>query len=119
MAVIIQKLVWDRWNLTPLFQNHIRVRELDEACHNDPLFQEDKEKPGRAAMVGATDCGRILFAGGVRQGHEFYPIEVRMATELECGLYQRHHRRGGRRREPKEACTREQGDQPRAHGSRE
>jgi len=102
MVTVIQKLIWDRWNLTRLFEKQIHVRELDEVCHNDPLFQEDQEDTGRAAIVGSTDSGRILFAGGILRGDgAFYPIEVRTATEPECGLYQRHRKRGGMCHEPR------------------
>jgi uncharacterized DUF497 family protein len=117
MVVVIKKIMWDKWNLIRLFENQIHVREVDEVCHNAPLFQEDQEETGRAVILGSTDSGRILFVGGSRQGRDaFYPIEMRTATELECGLYKRHQGRGGKRCEPKEARTREQEEQLLAHG---
>ena len=86
--VEIRRLIWDPWNVGHIARHQVTLREVEEACHTNPLVQQGNF--GRVALVGPTAAGRILVVIVDPQGGgDFYVVTAHPASRKDRALYWR------------------------------
>lgn len=86
--VEVRRLVWDPWNIGHIQRHRVTPREVEEACHGDPLVQQSRE--GRLALVGPTGAGRMLTVIlDLLIDGSHYVVTARPASRKERALYSR------------------------------
>lgn len=56
--LLIQRLIWDEWNVAYIARHAVVPDEVEEVCHGDPIVQEGHT--GRSLIIGPSANGRML-----------------------------------------------------------
>ena len=84
--LVIQRLVWDEWNIAHIARHDIRPDEVEEVCHNDPMVSETYNE--RLRVVGLAGSGKILTVILAPEGDGvYYVVTARPASRKERQLY--------------------------------
>ena len=87
---IIDRLVWDDWNLIHIRERHDVTRaEVEQgALHTDPVFLAGYKD--RVIAIAPTDAGRVLaivFGPVPNEPGAWYTFSARPASRKERGYY--------------------------------
>ncbi len=84
--IIIDRLIWDSWNVAHIARHEVIPVEVEEVCQGEPKVEEGYK--GRLQLVGTTNAERILavILEPVEPGL-YYPITARDASRKERQRY--------------------------------
>lgn len=87
--LLVQKLIWDSWNVRHIARHQIIPDEVEEICHGMPIVLRGQQK-GRLVLIGSTYEKRILAVVLEARGHgSYYPITAYPANVQDIALYNR------------------------------
>ena len=90
--LVVQRLVWDEWNIAHIARHDVLPEDVEEVCHNDSIVSEKYND--RLRVIGLTGSGAILTvilapeSAGV-----YYVVTARPASRKARQLYRA--RKGG------------------------
>ena len=79
---VVQRLLWDSWNVAHIARHDVTPDQVEEICHQDAVTSETYG--GRIRMIGQTR-GRILTGILAPQAEEgvYYVVTARTASKKE------------------------------------
>jgi len=88
-VLIIEKLIWDKRNISHIARHHIIPEEIYEVCREEPIVQRGTKR-NRLALLGSTSDGRIMNVVLESRGKgSYYPITAYTASSEDEVLYTR------------------------------
>jgi uncharacterized DUF497 family protein len=89
--LVVQRLVWDDWNIAHIARHDVVPDDVEAVCHNDPIVSATYND--RLRVIGATHGGAILTVILAPEGEgAYYVITARPASRKERRLYQSQER---------------------------
>lgn len=84
--LVVQRLVWDDWNIAHIARHDMVPDDVEEVCHSDPIVSETYSD--RLRVVGLTGSGEILTVILAPEGDGgYYVVTARPASRKERQLY--------------------------------
>lgn len=88
-VILIEKLIWDAWNISHIARHNVIPDEVEEVCHDLPLVLRGQTK-SRLVLIGPTDTGRVLGIILESKGRgNYYPVTAYDASVSDIALYNR------------------------------
>jgi len=86
--IVIDKLVWDNWNVEHIARHDVIPEEVEEVCHGKYIVRKTYDK--RLLLIGPTLSGRMLaiVLGITKRKRHYYPVTARPASKKEIRLYE-------------------------------
>lgn len=80
---LIEKLIWDEWNIAHISRHDVIPDEVEEVCQIHS--QVERANKGRIRITGLTKKGRIIsvFLDPETQNGVYYPVSARDASKKE------------------------------------
>ena len=84
---IIRHLIWDTWNVEHIAHHAVTPDEVEEVCHDAPVFSETHK--GRIRVIGTTRSHRMvtLILAPKEADGTYYPVTARPASRKEQQRY--------------------------------
>lgn len=84
--VVINRLIWDEWNLVHISRHQVNPSEVEEICIGSPYTTQTYA--GRIRVIGLTQTGRMLTAILAPEGEGvYYPVTARPTSSKEHRIY--------------------------------
>lgn len=86
--IVVDKLVWDSWNVEHIARHDVIPEEVEEVCHGKYIVRETYDK--RLLLIGPTLSERMLaiVLGTTKRKGRYYPVTARPASKKEIRLYE-------------------------------
>lgn len=86
--ILVDRLVWDEWNIAHIGGHSVNKGEVEEACKSDYLALETHNF--RIMLIGKTATGRQLTVIlALKSEGVYYPVTARTANRKERQYYQK------------------------------
>lgn len=86
--IYVRRLIWDDWNVEHIAHHAVKLEEVEEVCHSDPVVRRTRD--GRFLVIGRTDAGEFLTVILDPEGNGvYYPVTARPASDVERRYYQK------------------------------
>jgi uncharacterized DUF497 family protein len=88
-VLVVEKLVWDRWNISHIARHDIVPEEIYEVCSNKPVIQRGAKR-NRLVLLGNTNDDRLINVVLESRGkRNYYPITAYDASPEDEVLHER------------------------------
>lgn len=85
--LILERLIWDRWNVEHIARHDVSPSEVEQVCHNDLWVR--RSYWNRLILIGLTDSKQVLAVvlEPVESG-SYYTVSARHASRKERRHFQ-------------------------------
>lgn len=85
--LVINRLIWDDWNIAHIARHQVTPAEVEAACHSDFIILEGKK--GRLLLVGPSSEERLLSVALDPEPKKgvYYPVTAHTAPRKLRRLY--------------------------------
>jgi len=84
--LVVQRLVWDEWNVGHIARHGVIPEAVEQVCYNNPLVSQTYND--RLRLIGVNADGEILTVILAPEGGDvYYPVTARPASKKERQLY--------------------------------
>lgn len=83
----VDRLIWDEGNIAHIARHDVTLQEVEEVCHNDPVFISGHS--GRLMAIGTSHSGRAISVILDPKDEEgvWFIVTARSADRKERTLY--------------------------------
>lgn len=85
--LIVNRLVWDEWNIAHIARHKVNQTDVEQACHN--RFAIRPSYNNRLLLIGQSDDDKILAVIlALKEENTYYVVTARQADKKERKIYQ-------------------------------